>query len=270
MKTLMAVALLLLVMPLSGVSPGQVRDRYHHVKSSPKVNYDSLLAAAVPLSKSSVGQTLVEGCLHTYGGMDKLKTLKDFELTYQASSKFGQESYDLVKSFGQGRRYRINRRMEQRILNGDQCWFQNSDTLLFIDQGRYRAELYSYLTLAMPLAIRTERFDTIRYGKRLDDPLGYIYLHKQDSLLIVLGIDKDDHLIRVAEGIVQQGDQHFVFINRFADYQQHEGFSFPGQVTTISLGLEVSSAKLMKVMINPGFEAQYFKPLKGPTAKDNL
>lgn len=263
-------SVLLLVAILSTVSNGQTPDRYHHTKSSPKVNYDSMLAAAVPLSESVAGQALVDQCLNRYGGVDLLRSLRDFELTYEATSRFGPGRFSVVKSFQRGRRYRISRRMEDRILSGDQCWFQNQETVLFLDQGRYRAELYSYLTLAMPLAIRTERFDAIRYGERPDDPLGYVYLDKQDSLLVVVGIDKKSHLIKVAEGIVRQGDQQFVFINRFTDHREQDGFSFAGEVTTISLGLEVSKAKLKKVRINPGFDAQIFKPRKQQIEGEHL
>ena len=129
-----------------------------------------------------------------------------------------------------------------------------------LDGGRYCAELYSYLSLATPLAVRTERFDEIRYGERPDDPLAYIYLDKQDSLLVVLGIDRDSYLIRSAEGIIRQGDENYIFINRFDDYQEQGGFQFAGEVTTISMGLEVSKAKLTGVKVNPGFENRVFKP----------
>lgn len=270
MKILFTLLSILFVVSLSGVTSGQAPDRFHHTKSSPKLNYDSLLAAAVPLSESSIGQALVADCIEKYGGTDKLRSLKDFELTYEATSRFGPKSYSLVKSFQQGRRYKINRLEEERILKGDICWFENEDTVVFLDQGRYRAEFYSYLTLALPLAIRTESFDAIRYGERPGDPLGYVYLDKQDSLMVVVGIDKENHLIRVTEGIVRQGDQYFVFINRFGDYQKHQGFSFAGEVTTTSLGLEVSKAKLTNVRINPGFDAKFFTPQKHPAGRDHL
>ena len=129
-----------------------------------------------------------------------------------------------------------------------------------LDGGRYNAELYSYLYIAMPLAVRTERFDQIRYGERPDDPLAYLYLEKQDSVMVILGIDRDTHLIRSAEGIVRQGEESYVFINRFDDYQEKDGYLFPGEVVTISLGLQVSKAKLTGVKVNPGFDDEEFKP----------
>jgi hypothetical protein len=171
-----------------------------------------------------------------------------------------EKQYDVVKSFARGRRHRVKRLEEERILSGSECWFQSSDSLMILDGGRYRAELYSFLTLAMPLAIQTERFDDIRYGERTGDPLAYIYLDKQDSLLVVLGIDREDYMIRSSEGIVRQGDQSFVFVNRFTDYQRREGFFFAGGVTTISLGLEVASAKLKAVEVNSGLDDEDFKP----------
>jgi outer membrane lipoprotein-sorting protein len=245
---------------LAGVSGAQHQDRFHNMGSSPKMNYDSLAAAAVPLSESAEGSAVVDNCIRSYGGAEQLRTLKDFELTYKATSRFGGEPYELVKMFQRGRRYKISRLSEERIMNGESCWFQSDDTLMALDRGRYRAELYSYLTLAMPLAIRTERFDSIRYGELPDDPLAYIYLDKQDSLMVVLAIDRENYLIRSATGVIRQGDENYVFINRFTDYQQHDGFRFPGQVSTISLGLEVSAAKLTGVKVNPGFGDKDFKP----------
>jgi outer membrane lipoprotein-sorting protein len=251
---------LFLAVLLVGVTGAQHQDKFHHSQSSPKVDYDGMLKAAVPLTASVEGRAVLDNCFQSYGGEEKLRSLNDFELTYDASSKFGQQSFKVVKSFQRGRHYKIDRRGEQRILNGKKSWFKNEDTTMDLDGGRYCAELYSYMTLAMPLAIRTERFDEIRYGTRPDDPLAYIYLDKQDSVLVVLGIDRDSHLIRSAEGIVRQGEENYVFINLFDDYQEREGFRFAGTVTTISMGLEVSKAKLTGANINPGFKDKEFKP----------
>jgi hypothetical protein len=260
MRSLTITATLVLMVVLAGTTEAQTQDKFHHSGSSPKVDYEGLMKEAVPLSESDEGRAVLESCFQSYGGEELLKTLKDFELTYDATSKFGVKSYKLVKSFQRGRRYKIDRRDEQRILNGKESWFKNEETTMDMDGGRYCAELYSYLTLAMPLAIRTEKFDEIRYGERPDDPLAYFYLEKQDSALVVLGIDRDSHLIRSAEGIIYQGDDNYIFINKFDGYQDHGGFKFAGEVTTISMGLEVSKAKLTGVKVNPGFKSKEFKP----------
>jgi hypothetical protein len=242
---------------LAGAATAQ--DKFHHSESSPKVNYDSLFAGATPLSESAIGQGLVEKCMQAYGGAEKLAALEDFELTYRSTSRFTQGDYEVVKSFQRGRRYKIERLAEKRILNRDKCWVQN-DKGEVGDQGRYRNELYSYLTLAMPLAIETERFDAIRYGARPDDPLAYIYLDKQDSVLTVLGIDRSSGMIRTIEGIVRYGEDNFVFINRFGSFQAHGNYLFAGEITTTSLGLVVSESKLTGVKVNPGFGEDVFKP----------
>jgi len=238
---------------------GNAQDKFHHTASSPKVNYDSLFAVAAPLDESAIGQSIVGKCMLAYGGAEKLAALKDFELTYRTSSRFSDGDYEVVKSFQRGRRYKIERLAEKRILNGEKCWVQN-DKGEVGDQGRYRNELYSYLTLAMPLAIQTEPFGDARYGTRSDDPLAYIYLDKQDSVMTVLGIDRDTGLIKTVEGIVHYGENSFVFVNRFESYQAHDDYLFAGEVTTISLGLEVSRAKLTGVKVNPGFDESVFKP----------
>ena len=109
-------------------------------------------------------------------------------------------------------------------------------------------------------AIQTERFDDVRYGTRADDPLAYIYLDKQDSLMTVLGIDRDSGMIQTVEGIVRYGENSFVFVNRFGSYQAHDDYLFAGEITTTSLGLEVSKSKLTGVKVNPGFGEGVFKP----------
>jgi hypothetical protein len=260
MRSLTLIAAFLMTVLLGGVTGAQQQDKFHHSGSSPKIDYDGFLKAAVPLSESGEGRALLENCFQSYGGEEKLRALKDFELTYEATSKFGTKSYTVVKSFQRGRRYKIDRRDEQRILNGEKSWFKNQESTMDLDGGRYCAELYSYLYLAMPLAARTERFDEIRYGDRPDDPLAYIYLDKQDSVLVVLGIDRESYLIRSAEGIIRQGEESYVFINKFDDYQEWGGFQFAGEVMTISMGLEVSRAKLTGVKVNPGLKNKEFKP----------
>jgi hypothetical protein len=245
---------------VASVSGAQHQDKFHHKKSSPKVNYDSLSAAAKHLDESVHGQQLVENCINSYGGVEKLQSLNSFELTYESKSRFGGEPYKLVKMFQRGRRYKISRLSEERILNGKECWFRKEDAVMDLDSGRYRAELYSYLTLALPLAIRTEEFDTVKYGEVPDDPLAYIYLDKKDSLMVVAGIDKKDYRIRSVAGIIRQGEENYIFVNYFSDFEQHNGYLFAGRVRTVSMGLEVSSADLKSVRVNPEFSDKDFRP----------
>jgi hypothetical protein len=131
---------------------------------------------------------------------------------------------------------------------------------MVLDSGRYKAELFSYLTLAMPLAMRAERFDDIRYGTRDDDSLHYIYMKKRDSLTIVIGIDPIDHFIKSSEGVIQQEDASFVFINWLSDFQQTDGYWFPHALTNISMGLKVATSVLVNVEINPGLKDSEFAP----------
>jgi hypothetical protein len=132
--------------------------------------------------------------------------------------------------------------------------------MIVLDHGRYKAELFSYLTLAMPLALKTERFDGIRYGRRTDDSLAYIYMDKQDTLMIVIGIDPRDSLIKSSEGIIRQEHSNFVFINYFADHRETDGFWFAHELTNISMGLEVAHSLLIDVVINPDVTETDFLP----------
>ncbi len=133
-----------------------------------------------------------------------------------------------------------------------------SDTMIELTGGRYKSELFSYFVLAMPLAVVTEPFSEIRYGQRTNEPYHYLYLLKQDSLMLVLGIDPADYMVKLAEGVIYQGDDNFVFQNQFAEYQQYEGFYFPYSLVNISMGLIVGSSIVEKLEINPEFSEDYF------------
>ena len=76
--------------------------------------------------------------------------------------------------------------------------------------------------------------------------------------MIVIGIDPAEHMIKLAEGVIYQGDQNFVFQNEFADHRRYEGFFFPYKLTNISMGLVVGNANLEKVNVNPSFAEDYF------------
>ncbi len=239
-------------------------DEFHGAVAVHSPDYDSLFALAVPLDESAEGRALVDRCLARYGGVEKLEALGAFRLAYRAKTFLARDSLDVIRSFASGRRHSIHRKSatanKRRVLNRSDAWFDDGDTLIVLDDGRYKAELFSYLTLAMPLAITTERFDSIRYGTRDGDPVGYIYMTKNDSLMIVTGIDPADSLIKSSEGVIRQGEKGFTFINRFSDHEEHGGYWFPGKRVNISLGLEVSRSVLSSVEIAPAFAEDEFQP----------
>ena len=142
-------------------------------------------------------------------------------------------------------------------------WFQTPDTVIELSGARYNAEFFSYLVMAMPLALVTERFDQIKYGRRADiDSLDFLYLSKADTMLLVIGIDPDDHLVKHVEGVVTQGDSQFAFVNHFAGYQEYDGYILPTRMTNISMGLRVGESTLEKAEINPNIGEDLFAPRK--------
>lgn len=247
---------------------------FHGIQGVEKLNYDSLFVDAIPLEKSKAGQTLLAGCMKKYGGEEKLKSLKSFRLKYEMSAIMGgSHPVQLVKSYQVGRKYKVFKSgmtgIEQRIINGGDAWFIGRDTIITLHSGRYKAELFSYLTLGMPLAAKSERFDDIRYGQRDSDSLRYIYMTKTDSLMIIIGIDPEDHLIRSSEGLIRQENGNYVFINRFSEFSEYDGYLFPNELVNISMGLEVGRSKLIGVDINVDFDESEFRPGKSAEKKES-
>ena len=238
---------------------------FHSSHSGPKVDFEALYEAAVPIADSETGQKVLAGLMEAYGGEAKMQELQGFRLHYSLTPMMSSESFPVVKSVQRDRQYHVVRGDEQRVLNHDKCWYSKGDQVADMDGGRYRSELFSYLTLAMPLAASTERFDGIRFGTMDDDPLSYLYFDKADSLLVVLGIEPETNLIRKSTGVIRQEYQRFVFINEFEDFRQVEGFWFPHKLVNISMGLRVGESVLDKVEVNPDFDAGEFgKPKVGP------
>ncbi len=233
---------------------------FHSSHSGPKIDYEALNDSAGPLADSQEGQQVLANCLEAYGGVDKLTELNGFRLHYSMTPMMSKESVPVEKTFQRGRKYRMVNGDQKRILNGQKCWYTKGDQVADMDGGRYRSELFSYLTLAMPLAAETERFDEIKFGKRDDDPLSYLYFDKADSLLVILGIDTESHLIKTTTGLIRQDDKHFVFIHELDDYRQVEGFWFPHRLGNISMGLRVGESVLDKVEVNPAFGEKTFLP----------
>lgn len=271
MRSFMIIPIILLLLwgsnhAFGGDNPhsGKGFHQYHHTKGVTKLNYDSLFTQAVPLDESSEGKDLIDKCINSYGGLDKLENIKNLHLKYRMLPYLSRDTIEVIKSIEKGVKYKIVRhqegRFEERILNGKQAWFQSLDTLMVIDSGRYKAELFSYLTLSLPLALKNERFDNIKYGTRAGDSLSYVYMVKRDTLMIIAGIDPRDGYIKSSEGIIRQDEGSFVFINYFSNFKEFDGYIFPEYLSNVSMGLEVARSRLAEVQVNVEFGADEFKP----------
>ncbi len=241
-------------------------ENFHGNSSIPKLNYDSLYNVAVDFETSEMGKTVLESCLSTYGGVDKLKELKSVKYEWLMNSTMSKDTVTIIKSAAEGRKYSIEKRLsdrfEKRMINGDKAWFQTGDTLIELDKSRYKSELFSCLVLQMPYAAVSEPFSEIKYGQREGDSLHYFYFKKPDSLMIVIGISPDTYFIKTAEGIISQDEQNFVFINKFMDHKRINGYLFPHALTNISMWLTVGQSVLKDITINEPFEKNYFYPDK--------
>jgi hypothetical protein len=242
-------------------------DKYHHGGGGiKKLNYDSLFNEAVDLSDSQAGQELLSNCFAAYGGEEALNKIKSIRYHWKMQPLMAADSSDIEKIAMHPRKYRIIHThsggdKEIRIINGDEGWYSRADTTTVIDRGRYKSELFSYLTLSMPLALKNEHFSEIKYGTREGDSLEYIYALKTDSVMIILGIDKDDYFIKKSEGQIYQDDSKFVFINHFNNYREYDGYFFPERSSNVSMGLTVGESILIGIEINIDLPESKFLPM---------
>lgn len=232
----------------------------------PKVNYDSIFEQATPLSESAEGQALVDDCIERYGGLEKLSRIKSMKLIYKMVMALTQDTSEIVKFYASDRKLKTIRtrgeHVKERTLNRNLAWLILDDSLSDIGEHRLKAELFSHLTLSLPAAMKNRPFAQVRFGRRADDSLLYIYMVKQDTLMIIAGIDPKELLIKSVEGIIYKAEGYSVYVNLFTDFREQHGYLFAHSLTNISLGLTVGQSILESVEINPTLAQDFFKPVK--------
>lgn len=243
---------------------GQDFHSYHgKARAFPKINYDSLFQNATELKDSENGKKLLNKCLDAYGGEEHLRKLQSYKTYWTMEGLTKGTKEPVIRTFVRDGRYRIERLREDwpesRTLNKSEAWFQNPDTAFGIVQGRYKAEVYSYLILSMPLGVVDERFDDIRYGGSPDDTLQYIYLHKSDSVLIALGIDSETYHLKTCAGVIKESGASLTFVNLLSDFREESGYIFPHKLINVAMGLKVGDSVLDSVKINPDLVSTFFE-----------
>lgn len=232
--------------------------KYHHVKKSPKVDYQGYFDAATPLADSPEGQAAFAACLESYGGRETLDGITGMRLTYRIPGLREDDSSRVVKSFARGRRYKVVSDAQARMIDSRQCFVSNGVSAEEMDGFRYRAELFSYLVLTMPLAAEKENFDAVRFGAGESPELDYLFFTKSDSLMLILGLDRDERLIRTASGILPEEDTDIVYVNEFEDFRPVGEIVLPHKVGHISMGMRLGHLVLDKVDVNPEFKESEF------------
>jgi len=235
------------------LAAGGERPKFHNVhegtEASSKLPYEFMYSNAVPLERSSEGRALLEGCIEAYGGREHLARLECFRMVHDFESSVF-ESGPVERTVAGDRQYRIAGAGEVRTLDGAKAWLERAGEAVEQPELRYRSELFSYLTLRLPGIVDLESFDEPRYATRANDPLGYLYFDKPDTLLMVVGIDPQTHLIRSSEGVIRQGDGNVVFVSLFEGHKEFDGYVFPTSFTSVSLGMEVGKSELRSVDVN--------------------
>lgn len=235
-------------------------------QNSVKKNYDSLYVNATLIKDSPRGNELIDKCLEAYGGVEHLQKLTSVKLTYETKAMFLGATIKTEKYFENDGKYKFIRYkqdfQETRIFIFPDAWMINRDTLTELSPIRFKAEYYSYLSLMLPLDLKFGSYNEIKYDPAPGDSLEYIYLHKQDTVLMLVGIDPNDFYIKSVEGMIINDNETNIFLNKYSDYYSFEGYQLPLNMDSYSLGLHVAESKLVKVKINPAFDNNEFKPDK--------
>ncbi len=256
--------MLLIVIAILILSASQLFafENFHGHKGRPHPKLDSLFEAAVSLDKSTEGMALVDACIEKYGGLEKLKTVKSIRQSWRMEIAGTRDTVDIVKTWAPNKRLLIKTyydgNMERKILRGDSAWFESHDTVSFVEGNRYKGFLFSYLTLGMPVSIKTETFAEMKYGVREGDSLGYIYMLKTDSLMIVIGIDPADNLIKSSEGVIFQGKQKSIYQNIFDGHKLVNGYWTPNYQQDISLWMTMGRSKMVNCEYNKEVADNFF------------
>lgn len=229
-----------------------------------KLNYDSLWNEATNIIDSPKGNKVLDNCLKKYGGLEHLNKIKNLEIEYNSNSLLNENTSKVKLLFNHELKYKkinfINDSLVITVaLNGDKALKTVNDKSAQIEKSGYKAELFSFLVMSMPASANLETFSEIKFGTRLDDSLDYLYLKKEDSLIMVLGIDPKDNFIKKIEGIIIQDESKTVFINYFSDFKEYQGFILPSIKMNVSMGLKMSEYNIMSVKINHEFEENIFK-----------
>jgi hypothetical protein len=228
-----------------------------------KMNYDSLWNNAIAIENSTDGQRLIENCIQSYGGREHLGKINTLKLEYLSNLSLSKKIQMVTKYFQIGQKHKIvitedGIPVMVRIINNNAGWITTPEGTKTIEDVHYKRDLIAYLSLTMPLGMETESFSGKRYGKRDNDSLEYIYLKNDDMFIMILGIDPNDFMIKNIEGVVIQEDSRLVYIERYSDFRDTDGFILPYRKKYISMGLEVSNSILNSFEVNPSFNDNIF------------
>lgn len=249
--------LLAATLVLSGVTTGLAYEGLHgNRESAPKTNYDSLYTAAISVDQSPEAKQLLADCLEAYGGVSHLEQLHSLTLNYEMIERLSREATEVTKHWATGRLYKTTKQgttgfFKQRVLNKAKSWRVVRDSVASVEGEGYNSQLFSYLVLSMPLAITTEPFSGVKYGRRDADSLAYIYMKKDDSLMVIVGINPENKMIESAEGVIYNATGASVYINNFSDFKKIDGYLLPHKIVYTSLGMEVGRSMLESAVINP-------------------
>ncbi len=229
-----------------------------------KLNYDSLWDEATNLKDSPEGNQVFDNCINKYGGLEHLNKLKNMDIEFISASLLNDNTGIVNLLYDSDLKYKKIRTINDTLtvsytLNSEKAFKTVNNNSAQLETGGYKAELYSYLVLSMPAGANYKTFPEIKFGTRLDDSLNYIYLKKEDSLIMVLGIDPEDNYIKKIEGMIIQDEYRTVFINYFSAFQEYDGYILPSSKMNVSMGLKMSEYTIKSVKINQEIDENIYK-----------
>ena len=90
------------------------------------------------------------------------------------------------------------------------------------------------------------------------------------AVLVVIGIDPNDHLIKKAEGVISHTGMILTFANLFDKFEKVDGYIFPHRLTNVVMGTMVGESYLLEVEINPAIPDDFFVPTRYRDPNDSF
>ena len=199
-------------------------------------------------------ETLIDGVLEAYGGLERIRTVEAYRLeaTMQAHSR-GQQARTIRISEGAERlqvMIRYSDDAEIRIIDGDRGYSGTSIEALSPAEG----PALSAMTLQAARARLPWILDTMRARVthvRTEGPYEVLEVAFSDTSALRLLIDTRTHRIMTTESMVRMGPMDIQFRTEFSDFREVDGVLFAFHEENFAAGAHTATTTVERVVLNP-------------------